>query len=230
MQSLSQFYDFMDSTQTVRRMITGYCLIQAHHGRHVESLENALAAMDKLPGESIDKRLDAAGRTVTVTIDYERNELEKDIYFLTHSDGEFLDYLSRLHDGFADEVAQTLRFLRAHQIRTFVSDRDGTVNNYCGRYRSSHQSVWNAVYLTQFVSAVPAAPVLLTSAPLFNGGLIAMSAMPEHTTHYGGSSGREFCDRDGNRGALDLSDDQARAIEKLNERIDRLLSRPEFAT
>ena len=230
MQNLSQFYEFMDSIQTVRRMITGYYLIQAHHERHVESLENALSAMDNLPGDSLDKRLDAAGRTVTVTIDYERRELEKDVYFLTHSDEEFLDYLSRMHDGFAEEVAQTVEFLEAHEIRTFVSDRDGTVNNYCGRYRSSHQSVWNAVYLTEFVRAIPAAPVLLTSAPLFEKGLLAMSAMPEHSTHYGGSSGREFCDREGNRGALELSDDQASALKELNARIDGLLATPEFAT
>ncbi len=82
MRSLSQFYEFMDSLQTVRRTVTGYYLMQAHHPRHIQSLRNALSAMDDLPGEGLDKRLDAAGRTVTVTIDYERSELEKDIYFL----------------------------------------------------------------------------------------------------------------------------------------------------
>ena len=230
MRSLSGFYEFMDSLQTVRRTVTGYYLMQAHHPRHIRSLENALSAIDALPGDRLDKRLDAEGRTVTVTVDYERGELEKDIHFLTHSDEEFLDYLSRLHDGFDEEVERTVQFLRSQEIHSFVTDRDGTVNNYCGRYRSSHQSVWNAAYLTQFVRAVPAVPVLLTSAPLFEEGLLAMSAMPDHSTNYAGSLGREYCDREGHRGALELSDDQGRAIEELNSRIDALLSRREFAT
>ncbi len=230
MRSLSQFYEFMDSLQTIRRTVTGYHLMQAHHPRHIKSLENALAAMDALPGEGLDKRLDAEGRTVTVTVDYERSELEKDIYFLNHSEEEFLDYLSRLHDGFDEEVERTVQFLRSQEIHSFVTDRDGTVNNYCGRYRSSHQSVWNAVCLTRFVRAVPEVPVLLTSAPLFKEGLLAMSAMPEHSTNYAGSLGREYCDREGHRGALELSAKQAGAIDELNARIDELLARREFAT
>lgn len=230
MRSLSQFYEFMDSLQTIRRTVTGYHLMQAHHPRHIKSLENALAAMDALPGEGLDKRLDAEGRTVTVTVDYERGELEKDIYFLNHSEEEFLDYLSRLHDGFDEEVERTVHFLRSQEIHSFVTDRDGTVNNYCGRYRSSHQSVWNAACLTRFVRAVPEVPVLLTSAPLFQEGLLAMSAMPEHSTNYAGSLGREYCDREGHRGALELSAKQAGAIDELNARIDELLAQREFAT
>ncbi|HKJ85214.1 MAG TPA: hypothetical protein VKA06_04025, partial [Spirochaetia bacterium] len=98
MQTLEQFYDFMDEIHTVRHAIVGYYLMQAHSPAHVRSLQNALAAMDDLPGGKLDKRLLAGDHEVTVTLDYERGELEKDIFFLSHSDDEYVDYLASRSD------------------------------------------------------------------------------------------------------------------------------------
>ena len=228
MQTLEQFYEFMDRLQTVRRTAAGYHLIGSNQPYHTESLENALSAIDALPGGELDKALEAGDRQVTVTLDYERSELQKDIFFLDHDDDEFFTYLAGLHDGFADEVEETARFLRSIDVSAFVSDRDGTVNNYCGRYRSSHQSVWNAVYLTRYVQDVADSPVILTSAPLTGGGLLDMTAMPERSTSYAGSMGREYSDREGRRGAMEIDSKQARALSGLNDRIDALLAEPDF--
>ena len=228
MHTLEQFYELMDRLHTVRRTATAHFVIGQQQPYHAKSLHNALSAMDALPGGVLDKTLEAGDRQVTVTVDYERSELQKDIFFLDHNDNEFFTYLAGIHDGFADEVEDTVRFLRSFGDAVFVSDRDGTVNNYCGRYRSSHQSIWNAVYLTAYVRDAAHSSVILTSAPLSGGGLLDLSAMPERSTCYAGSMGREYADREGRRGAMEIGSGQARALSLLNDRLDALLAEPDF--
>lgn len=232
MQTLEQFYEFMNEIHTVRRAVVGYYLMQAHTPAHMRSLQKALAAMDDLPGGKLDKRLLAGEHEVTVTVDYERGELEKDIFFLGHSEDEFLDYLASRselgREAFLGEVDDTAGVLQEREIANFISDRDGTVNNYCGRYRSSAQSVWNAVYLTRFVRSVCTDPVILTSAPLRGDGLLSLSLMPDGSTAYAGSKGREYQGREGNLGTMDLSENAARSLESLNDALRSLVSEERF--
>lgn len=237
MQTLEDFYDFMREVHTIRRAVTSYYLMDAHRPEHIRSLERALSALDELPGDRFDKRLSAGGFETTVTLDYERTELEKDIFFLERAAGgsdEFHDYLAT-HNAelgrtraFADELEDAIRFLRETRIGNFITDRDGTVNNYCGRYRSSHQSVWNAVYLARFARRRAGEPVILTSAPLLADGLLELSAMPAGTTHYAGSKGREYHSRTGEKGAMEIDEKKAAALDDLNRRLDELVSREEY--
>ncbi|MFW6312766.1 MAG: trehalose 6-phosphate synthase [Spirochaetota bacterium] len=232
MQTLEQFYEFMNEVHTVRHAVVGYYLMKAHTPAHAGSLQKALEALDDLPGGKLDKRLLAGEHEVTVTLDYERSELEKDIFFLDHSDDEFGDHLASRseigRDAFLGEVDDTVRFLRSREIANFISDRDGTVNNYCGRYRSSHQSIWNAVYLTRFVRSVCTDPVILTSAPLTGEGLLSLSAMPSGSTLYAGSKGREYQDRDGNLSAMELGDEESASLERINDALRELVSQRRF--
>ncbi|MFW5849979.1 MAG: trehalose 6-phosphate synthase [Spirochaetota bacterium] len=248
MQSLEGFYGFLNELHTVRTAIVGYYLMQAHTPHQRRSLEHALSAIDELPGGTLDKKLEAGGRETIVTLDYERGELEKDIFFLDHADDEFEAYLAERHDSahqhapshdpdrpaFSREVSDALDFLRdflgrASAVR-FITDRDGTVNNYCGRYRSSHQSIWNAVYLSRFARAATADSVILTSAPLMSVGLLDLTAMPAGTTHYAGSKGREYYTRAGTKGAMEIKEEQAERLKELNRRIDALVARDEYRT
>ncbi|MFW5683839.1 MAG: trehalose 6-phosphate synthase [Spirochaetota bacterium] len=231
MQTLSEFYEFMDEVHTVRHAIVGYYLMQAHNPQHVRSLEQALDALDQLPGEGVEKRLRAGDEEVTLSVGYERGELEKDIFFLGHDDAAFGDWLASRHDpeeSFREQTDALFEFLRGVEVRSFITDRDGTVNNYCGRYRSSHQSVWNAVYLTRFVRSIAGEPLVLTSAPLMNPGLLELSAMPAGSTNYAGSKGREYHSRKGNKGAMELTRAQSEALESLNERLRAMLGRGEY--
>jgi hypothetical protein len=233
MQTLDQFYDFMREVHTVRRAIASYYLMRAHTPQHIRSLEEALGVIDGLPGGRFDKKLDAGGREITVTLDYERTEIEKDVAFLSgasDAQGGFPEVLDRHNrdlgrtTSFTRELEEAVRFLRDCEIVNFITDRDGTVNNYCGRYRSSYQSIWNAVYLTRFASDVVTRSVILTSAPLVGDGLLDLSAMPPGTTHYAGSKGREYYARTGGRGTMEIDESKADALEKLNRRLDTLLA------
>ena len=237
MQTLEDFYDFMREIHTVRRAVTNYYLMDAHRPEHIRSLEVALSALDSLPGGHFDKKLSAGGSETTVTLDYERTELEKDVVFLESATGRpeaFAEYLAT-HNAelgrtraFAQELEETVRFLRDTPIANFITDRDGTVNNYCGRYRSSHQSVWNAAYLTRFARQRTRESVILTSAPLLTDGLFELTAMPAGSAHYAGSKGREYHSRDGANGAMEIDEAKAAALDELNRRLDELVAREEY--
>lgn len=73
-----------------------------------------------------------------------------------------------------------------------MSDRDGTVNNYCGRYLSSVQSVYNSVFLTRYAVKKVTNGTILTSAPMENMGLVDIATTSrEGVFIYAGSKGRE---------------------------------------
>jgi hypothetical protein len=229
METLEQFYEFMDELQTLRRVVAEYVANGLGAGKYRGSLENAAHAIDELPGDGLDKRLHAGGRPVTVRLDYERVELEKDILYLRDGEEGLVRWMAQQHDAsaevsFDEEVRRTSAFLKEIPVEVFLTDRDGTVNNYCGRYRSSHQSIYNAVYLTRFATFCTHQSVILTSAPLGGDGLLNLTAMPGGTVHYAGSKGREYHSKDGHTGRQPVSERQEAALKQLNERIEELLS------
>lgn len=229
MQSLEDFYRFMQQLQTARRDFAASCLAAITDAQDIAVLENALHAIDKLPGSGDKRMLEVGGEPTPVVLDYERRELERDIVFLDRTTQEFFQHLGTDHTGFSSAVEDCTRFLRNRSYASFITDRDGTVNNYCGHYRSSHQPVYNAVVLSRFVSHVAGASVILTSAPLEPHGIIDLTTMPERTVTLAGSKGREYLAVDGRRGHKEVPQEQQSALEELNGRIDALLRDPAHA-
>ena len=111
----------------------------------------------------------------------------------------FFEHLADLHDGFSEQVDAAVARLEDVKLNCFITDRDGTINNYCGRYRSSIQSVYNAVFLSRFAKNNTQNPVVITSAPLKDPGIVDVSVNPEKTIVYAASKGREFIDLQGVR-------------------------------
>jgi hypothetical protein len=223
MQTLEEFYDFMQRLHTTRQSITAAYLARANDPHDVSALQNGLHAIDKLPGDKLDKRLIVGDSEATVRLDYERRELERDVFFLEHSVREFHEELARQNENFASEVEGTVHFLRNKPIRTFITDRDGTVNNYCGHYRSSHQPIYNAVFLTTYARACPEQSVILTSAPLEPHGILDLNAIPERTVSLAGSKGREYLSVNNERGEMEIPPEQGEKLEQLNSVLADLL-------
>eukprot|EP00929_Paragymnodinium_shiwhaense_P008287 TRINITY_DN112234_c0_g1_i1.p1 TRINITY_DN112234_c0_g1~~TRINITY_DN112234_c0_g1_i1.p1 ORF type:complete len:1372 (-),score=297.54 TRINITY_DN112234_c0_g1_i1:49-4140(-) len=88
-------------------------------------------------------------------------------------------------------------------FRNFVTDRDGTTNNYCDRYASSVQSVYNAAWLTHFSRHCAENSVFITAAPLGGRpsaeGLMELSVAPKDVFIITGSKGREYFDHSAQR-------------------------------
>ncbi|MFH1957449.1 MAG: trehalose 6-phosphate synthase [bacterium] len=228
--TLKQFYELVRATVPLRREIVNlYIKGKEVPGEYTNSLKQVMASLAAVSGTSRKAELFSRGDSrISVDISYEYNELEKDIFFLSHGEEKFCGYLQALHPAFSEAVGNIADALRGVNFNLFASDRDGTVNNYCGRYNSSIQSVYNAVFLTRFAQKRTVNSVILTSASLADVGLMDMSVAPAGSFIYAGSKGREFCDRTGRRSALKIDDEKQAKLNELNSALSELVSKKDY--
>ncbi|MCW8796648.1 MAG: trehalose 6-phosphate synthase [Chlorobium sp.] len=198
--------------------------------RSIESLKNARRSLEDVYNRDYETNIIYIDdlHSINVDLSYEIRELKKDTYYLEHGEDDFFDYISRLYNMFDQHVIKGLNFLDSLQFNCFVTDRDGTTNNYCGHYRSSIQPVYNAVFLSRFASLCTENPIFITSAPLKNFGILDVSVNPDNVFIYAASKGREFLDFDlvEHRAYIDPVK-QAR-LDQLNLRIGELEHKHEF--
>ena len=228
--TLPQFYERMRSTRPVRQAVVTAILERTDVPAGSASfLRQALADLEAIPSDSEGQRLrvgEAGATEVHVDLGYEVGELRKDIQFLEEGEDAFLAELARRHSRFVDEVAAGRDALAGLRFQTFVSDRDGTVINYCGRYASSIQSAWNAVFLTRFARARTRRSVVLTSGPLQDVGLVNLAVTPPGAFVYAGSKGRESLDPEGRRRQYAIDPRQQEMLDAFNRRLGALLDEP----
>jgi hypothetical protein len=228
LKTLKDFYALMAASRDIRRRAVDAVL----GGRPVDAdivpaLSGVLAALEAVPEVDGGKRL-ALDRERTISLDmgYEIDETRKDLFYLEEGEDVFLDMLADFHPDFDEHVARGRELLRGADLHSLVTDRDGTVNNYCARYLTSIQSVYNAVFLTRFARAHVDKPVILTSAPL--DGLVQISVNPDGEFFYAASKGRECLDRAGDVRRLAIGPDEQAAMDALNRRLSELTGRPEY--
>ncbi|WP_420452563.1 trehalose 6-phosphate synthase [Ilumatobacter sp.] len=227
-ETLREFYSAMHGTIEVRRRL----VTDVVEGRppdpegvgHLRVVRDALRAIPCTPDGRRLARSD--GRSIHVDLAYELDELDKDLAFLAHGDEAVLDLLRERRPDADDERSELVAALDDVDLRTFVTDRDGTVNNYCGRYASSVQSVWNAVFLTRFERSRVERALVLTSAPLDDIGIADLTVTAPGTFVVAGSKGREYVDEAGRRRRYPIDDDRQRRLDELNDGLDDLLGRP----
>ncbi|MFP4508555.1 MAG: hypothetical protein ACLFNQ_00350 [Spirochaetaceae bacterium] len=228
MKTVAEFDQLMNESAMIRRTMVGYYLINTIRPTQFEFLTRILNVLRKAPRDT-NGLLQLQGthnRTIFVNDRYETSELEKDVFFFEHGEAEFRTYLSQLHPGFGEELKQVCDFLGSEPYDALFTDRDGTVNNYCGRYRSSVQSAYNAIYLSRFGKTVRQTPVILTSAPLMETGIRELSVFPEAIYALAGSKGGEYIRPEGGPFSRTMPEKLADAMTSLNARIVDLLEEP----
>ncbi|MFO8064131.1 MAG: trehalose 6-phosphate synthase [Spirochaetota bacterium] len=230
MQTLSDFYDLMAKTVTVRRMLVEFYLAGTVKLEEIAALRNACKALEELCDDegNYEFLTKPGGKRISIPLDYEVEELEKDIFFFEHGESAFFRYTADRLPQLEQHMAAIKDLLRPAGGATFITDRDGTVNNYCGRYRSSVQSAYNAIHLTRFARARAGAALILTSAPLEDFGLVNLSVLPENTFMMAGSKGREFRDAGGARHTLPIEPAKEELLERFNNRLSQLLQSPDY--
>jgi hypothetical protein len=252
--TIQQFYALMQETGKVRRRQAARILAgERPDSGDTNSLGSCLEALKRIPlrdgrfelsagdgGErspgsrqrkpGVPHHRQTGERTLHIELDYEFDELEKDLLFLQEGEEALLARLAEMHPGFQEELEDALAFCRPMNLPLgcLLTDRDGTVNNYCGRYLSSIQSTYNAVFLSRFAWQGVRQAVILTSAPLSDGGLEDLTVSPPGTFVLAGSKGREYLDRSGRRGTLAIGADQQRQLERLNRRLGELIRDPRY--
>jgi hypothetical protein len=228
--SLKSLYHLMAQTRPVRAAIVDRLLAsQSHSPQHLEALNNALAALQACcrEGHTADLRLEGSAR-IQVDLAYEITELEKDIFFLENGEAAFETHLQTLHPEFETHVSHSVAQLGGKRFNSFITDRDGTINNYCGRYATSIQPVYNALYVARFARAAAQHPIIITSAPLKNPGIVDVSVMPEKTVIYAASKGREFIDLTGTRRSFPIDAAKQRFLDRLNRRLATLVEKADY--
>ena len=239
MNSLEQLYAHMQQLAALRRTIAAGGTDRSDVDRCLDSLKEVRDDILNWPrhDDSFVLRAGSAGEVVT-RLDYELQELERDIVYVGDGESALLQMLGQQNPGFNQRLQQLEQQLHGFILSDcadgrssaciFVTDRDGTINNYCGRYRSSVQAAYNAVFLTRFARRCCRRSVILSSAPLSNGGLIDVSVNPDGVFAYAGSKGREYRDERGNSGALAIDQDQQRVLDRFNERLQQLVDQEHY--
>jgi hypothetical protein len=227
--NLKDFYDLMAATRDVRaRAVQAVFGEEAMGTQLVQSLKNAHAALTGLArGYSATLPI-TGGRSGDLDLTYEITELERDIVYLEEGEESLMELLGRTHPGFEDQIREAGESLAGLDFNCMITDRDGTTNNYCGRYRSSVQSAYNAVFLTRFARAKVRNPVFITSAPLSDMGIVDISVNPAGSFIYGASKGRECLDLEGRRHSFPIDPGQQRLLDELNRRLSDLLDEPRY--
>lgn len=227
--SLNDFYNLMFYTRDIKKLIVNDILNnKICNSEMIDLLKEALEILNNLPGNQYEKIINHHNTQVKLNLFYEISELQKDIYFLLHKEQDFYEYLSNLNPNFFKQIAEGKDFLANNKFKNLISDRDGTVNNYCGRYNSSIQSIYNAVFLSRYAIYSAENTVILTSAPLKNVGLLDMSVSPDNLFIYAGSKGREYLDKNNNEHYLSIDSEKQKILDKLNNEIDNLLNNEEY--
>ena len=228
--TLEQFYELMNETKSTRTVLTSlYFRNEPYSEAQVAPIKEALFYLNRIPEQNGQKYLKLDDKkTILLDLSYEIEELKKDIFFLENNEPDFLKMLADLHENFDKEVAEGVEKLKGIHFKSFITDRDGTVNNYCGRYASSIQSAYNAVFLSRFAQCCSDNSVILTSAPLDNIGLVDLSVSPKNAFIFAGSKGREYFNKEGKRCQFPVDKEKQNILNILNEKLGKLVKEPEY--
>ena len=230
--TLKELYQLKAETRELRMPVVNNIIKQRVVGQAcVESLKNALYSLETIyidddTGQRL-LRLDGL-KQIQVDLTYEIRELQKDIYYLEHGEDRFIDYLAKFIPDFRTYINEGVNLLKGKHFDAFITDRDGTTNNYCGRYRSSVQPIYNSVFLTRFAKNRCTYPIIITSAPLKDFGILNVSINPNNTFIYAGSKGREFIDLNEEFNSFPIEENKQQLIHLLNERMVVLLQEQDF--
>ncbi|MBF0585458.1 trehalose 6-phosphate synthase [Prosthecochloris sp. N3] len=230
--TLKELYKLKSETRDLREPVVRNIMKQRVIGHEcIESLKNALYSLETvhIDDDTGQRLLSIDGRKqIEVDLTYEIRELKKDIYYLEYGEDRFIDYLTKFIPNFRKYVNDGIDMLSGMHFNAFVTDRDGTTNNYCGRYRSSIQPIYNSVFLSRFAKNRCNIPIFITSAPLKDFGILNVSINPSKTFVYAGSKGREFIDLKGEFNSFPINEQKQKVIRMLNERLLQLLQDPNF--
>ena len=194
-----------------------------------DALQSALRSLEMCLKEEHKTTLKIDGsEDIDVDLTYEITELKKDIYYLENGEDKFTSYLESMHPNFSSHVQNGVALLKGKYFNCFITDRDGTTNNYCGRYRSSIQSIYNAVFLTRFAKNATSNPIIITSAPLKDIGIVNVSTIPDKVIIYAASKGREFIDLSGTRKSYPVDNQKQQLIGRLNQELSQLIKEPTY--
>ena len=226
--SLSEFYKVIDNSVKLKQKIMNrYVRNKNIHEKLILSIEDIYKEVSSIRQDKNKKyllRLDD-GSTIKLDLAYELEELRKDIIFLRQGEDELIKHMRKKNKNFDKDFKGLIDNLSGNSFENFITDRDGTINNYCGLYLSSVQSIYNAVFLYRFVKNKVSKFIIMTSAPL--EGIKSLSLFPRGSVVYAGSKGREYFNKLNLKKGMKIAPDKKRVLKLITKEIKDLLSKVE---
>ena len=228
--NFEDFYECMRILHKVRKSILNAILhAERIKIRDLVTLERIKHKLEEIPKtDELYKLKSLQNEDIILELDYELGEIKKDSIFLKFGPKALKDHMCEIHSNYQNEVDAGLKFLKKFEFDHFITDRDGTISNYCGRYRSSVQSIYNALCLSGFSKAVNGKSIILTSAPLFHHGLEEVSIQSQDEYILSGSKGREIL-IENNKHNFPLAKDEKEKLQELENEISHLLEDDDFS-
>jgi hydroxymethylpyrimidine pyrophosphatase-like HAD family hydrolase len=231
MTTFEEFYAEMKRLKQLRTELFTSFVNQSEFPQDLIDEINAIdTKLKNIPRSDEHFILDAGeGQGIRLELDYELNELSKDNLLFAYGLKGLIQHISKSVPDFKLEIENGLKFLDKTALDYFITDRDGTINNYCGRYLSSVQAVYNALILSQFSKLIKHKSIIITAAPLVEGGLKEVSIQPDSEFIFAGSKGREFLDENGNYHTLKIEKAKQIALNSLHEELELLLQEDKYS-
>ncbi len=227
---LSSFYQIMLETAPIKKeAVTRILKSENVYEDSILYLEDILQSLYDIEDSYESKAFFVSyDKTINLEFSYEIEELKRDILYLREGEDALIDYLKSYHQDFDAVVEKGVELFKDKIFSSFISDRDGTTNNYCARYNSSIQSIYNAVFLSYFFKNRVNHPIFITSAPLENTGILDVSVLPDYTVIYSASKGRRFIDLECVEHRYPVDTQKRAKMHELNEKIMEFLKEPAY--
>ncbi len=231
--TIEEFYDVMNESVYTRRDIVEALMRDDEPDiEDIKILKEILESLLSIPrsdGEWVLKTSD--GKSIRMNLDYELRELDRDIRFLINGEESLVSEISRNDNAFLTDVRSVMDYVESSDVDNLITDRDGTINNYCDRYLSAVQSAYNSYFLCRFLRRRTRNKrkkgIIVTSAPL--EGITKLSVDPGNTFIYAGSKGREFLTSRGSRREKKIDGKKKEKLDEVKTGILDLIKKSKYS-
>jgi hypothetical protein len=199
--------------------------------KYILRLKKKNSLLKNLKKENSKFTIYSKNQKINLNMDYELSGLKKDLLYLEKGENALLKYLLSLDKDFSKQKNKIIENLTGKNFDIFITDRDGTINNYSERYSSSVQSIYNAVFLARFISSKTEYSVILTSASLEDFKQVNIFPKwfaKKHNLIFSGSKGSEFLLKNGRKVRIPLDKLERKKLRILERKIKNLLSRKKY--
>ncbi|MFA5722464.1 MAG: hypothetical protein WC940_02715 [Candidatus Paceibacterota bacterium] len=224
--TIKDFYQEMNSLKKTRELILNLLIQDKKPPKKlIDSLNSHLKRLKSIKKENGNFILVSNQINLSFKLYYEISELEKDIIFLKKGEKALLEYFEKIHKNFKKQSQKLINYLKNQKIDFFITDRDGTINNYCETYLSSIQSVYNAFFLYKFSEKIKKS-IILTSGPL--NDFQKVNILSKGNFIFAGSKAREFKYLKGKIHRLKIPKNEKKLINSLEKSIRKVLLKKRF--
>jgi hydroxymethylpyrimidine pyrophosphatase-like HAD family hydrolase len=230
--SLKEFYKLMRETRDLKQEILSLILKNKKVPKsQIIKLRKYHDFLKNLKKQNSKYVLYYKNKEILSGLNYELSELDRDLIYLEKGEKALLKKLENSNKNFHKQKQKIIEKLSKNTFNLLITDRDGTINNYSERYLSSVQSIYNAVFLSRFISEKTRHSIILTSASLNDFqkvNIFPRDFMKTHGLTLAGSKGSEFFSKDNEKVRVPLNKKEKQKLKLIETRIKEIISKKQY--